>query len=398
MRRFVSSTFLFPNILTEMMSSISIATLHRLVMVLLCCYVIEVRLFPLKRQCYEAGRSCRHSPRSHHNVAHHRHARRSSSRYNQAESSLSPEAMYSVSYDPLEMPTQKTKDRDLEDSLKERAMRFFDNRLVRTEETCYLVGLEDKTSPSGAEIGSNGRFFTMEESLSELSELAGAAGLKVLGSTYQRIYEPNPQYFIGEGKVKEIVRNIDRLKCSCVIFDSELSPSQQKNLELIFNQDKKQQNNKKSPKYVKVIDRTALILDIFAQHAKTKEGQLQVRLALLLYRLPRLTKMWSHLERQTSASKGRSNGGVGLRGPGEKQLESDRREMKTKISLLKREIDSLRNHRSIHREKRRRLGIPIISLVGYTNSGKSSLLNAMTKGGVFAADMLFATLDPTTRM
>jgi len=125
---------------------------------------------------------------------------------------------------------------------------------------------------------------------------------------------------------------------------------------------------------------------------------LQVQLALLTYRLPRLTNMWSHLERQTASSRGKSNGGVGLRGPGEKQLESDRRQMKAKIALLTRAIDSVRRHRSMHRRRRRRLGIPVIALVGYTNSGKSTLLNAFTNGGVFVADMLFATLDPTTRI
>lgn len=199
---------------------------------------------------------------------------------------------------------------------------------------------------------------------------------------------------------------------SCVIFDAELTPSQQKNLEVVLNE-KTTKNNKNNQKNIKVIDRTALILDIFAQHAKTKEGQLQVQLALLTYRLPRLTNMWSHLERQSAAAKGRSNGGVGLRGPGEKQLESDKRQMQTKISALNKAIDSVRTHRSKHRYKRRQLGVPVIALVGYTNSGKSTLLNSFTKkvsnkdstdthisddSGVFVADMLFATLDPTTRM
>lgn len=310
-----------------------------------------------------------------------------------AESS-NVEAMFSVSYDPLEVPSQKMRDRDLEDLLRQRSKRFFDSKLVRLEEKCYLVGLEDKSQY----INSKLEDFTLEESLSELSELAGAAGLKVVGSTYQRVQQPNVEYYIGEGKTKEIARNMDKLKCSCVVFDTELSPSQQKNLELAFNQESNANKNSRNRQYVKVIDRTALILDIFAQHARTKEGQLQVQLALLTYRLPRLTKMWSHLERQSSASKGKSNGGVGLRGPGEKQLESDRREMKVKISVLKKAIDSLRVHRTVHRLRRKRLGVPIAALVGYTNSGKSSLLNSVTDGGVFAADMLFATLDPTTRM
>lgn len=187
---------------------------------------------------------------------------------------------------------------------------------------------------------------------------------------------------------------MSKLSCCCVILDTELSPSQQKNLEKAFNQE----NYKTSKAQIKVIDRTALILDIFAQHARTKEGQLQVQLALLTYRLPRLTNMWSHLERQSAGARGKSNGGVGLRGPGEKQLESDRREMRGKIAMLNRAIDAVRRHRSMHRKRRKRLGIPVIALVGYTNAGKSTLLNTLSSAGVYAADMLFATLDPTTRM
>lgn len=141
-----------------------------------------------------------------------------------------------------------------------------------------------------------------------------------------------------------------------------------------------------------------MYIDIFAQHARTREGQLQVQLALLTYRLPRLTNMWSHLERQSAGARGRSNGGVGLRGPGEKQLESDRREMRGKIAMLNRAIDAVRRHRSMHRSRRKRLGVPVVALVGYTNSGKSTLLNTLSQAGVLAADMLFATLDPTTRM
>jgi len=320
------------------------------------------------------------------------------------------EPMFSISYDPLENPNQATMERDLEDLLMQRALRFLDNNLVGKSEICYLVGLEDK---SAREV------FTMEESLTELSELAGAAGLSVVGSTYQRVNKPNIEYFIGQGKTKDIQRALAKLRCTCVIFDAELTPSQQKNLELSLNQQPKNARERQNP--IKVIDRTALILDIFAQHAKTKEGQLQVQLALLTYRLPRLTNMWSHLERQSAGAKGRSNGGVGLRGPGEKQLESDKRQMKSKISALKKQINSVRVHRSRHRRRRKQLGVPVVALVGYTNSGKSTLLNSFTMGvsgsntaatgstvsstsassrkrGVFAADMLFATLDPTTRM
>lgn len=334
------------------------------------------------------------------------------------------EAMFSMSYDPLEMPNQKTMERDLEDVLRDRAMRFFDRTVVRAQERCYLVGLEDRSAlynarifdvikneeeesesddkddavdPPSSTVKESSQVFSLEESLTELSELAGAAGLTVVGSTYQRVQRPSAEYFIGVGKTKEIQRTMDRLQCTCVVFDTELTPSQQKNLELAFNEGDRMNPKNKKQTMIKVIDRTALILDIFAQHAKTKEGQLQVQLALLTYRLPRLTNMWTHLERQSS-SRGRSNGGVGLRGPGEKQLESDRRQMKAKIAALTRTIDAVRAHRSMHRRRRRRLGIPVIALVGYTNAGKSTILNAFTQGGVFVADMLFATLDPTTRM
>jgi GTP-binding protein HflX len=235
----------------------------------------------------------------------------------------------------------------------ERALRFYDEKLVRQDEKCYLVGLEDK-SQSQAQSGAGA--FTMEESLTELSELAGAAGLTVVGSTYQRVSKPSIEYYIGLGKTKDIAKAMSRNKCTCVIFDTELTPSQQKNLEIAFNAEKKGSEDK-----IKVVDRTALILDIFAQHARTKEGQLQVQLALLTYRLPRLTNMWSHLERQSAGARGKSNGGVGLRGPGEKQLESDKRQMRAKISLLNRAIDNVRRHRSQHRSRRKRLGVPVVA-------------------------------------
>eukprot|EP01042_Synura_sphagnicola_P003378 gene3378-4188_t len=304
------------------------------------------------------------------------------------------EPLYGVSYDPLEHPNVATTARDLEDRLMERALRFFDEKLVVKKEKCYLVGLEDK-SVEGEEVD-----YTLEESLTELSELAGAAGLTVVGSTYQRLQQPSVEYYIGPGKLKDIGKELAKLKCFCVVFDTELSPSQQKNLELSFNQD----NDRRAKYPIKVVDRTALILDIFAQHARSREGQLQVQLALLSYRLPRLTNMWSHLERQAAGARGKSNGGVGLRGPGEKQLESDRRQMKSKIAALNRAIDTVRSHRAVRRGRRRLLGAPVVALVGYTNAGKSSTLNALAsisadkpKGEVFAADILFATLDPTTR-
>jgi len=281
------------------------------------------------------------------------------------------EAMFSLSYDPLEPPNPITQARDLEDTTIERALRFFQKTDIISEK-CYLVGLEDKS-----QSGQDETAYSLEESLNELSELAGAAGLTVVGSTFQRVIRPSFEYYIGPGKLKEISKSIAKLNTKCVIFDTELSPSQQKNLELLFNQNNSQKRNKKRGE-IKILDRTALILDIFAQHARSREGQLQVQLALLTYRLPRLTNLWTHLERQSARAKGRSSGGVGLRGPGEKQLESDRRQMKSKISILKRAIDSMRTHRSIHRGRRRVLGCPVVALVGYTNAGKSTVLNYLS--------------------
>jgi GTP-binding protein HflX len=184
---------------------------------------------------------------------------------------------------------------------------------------------------------------------------------------------------------------MDQLGCTTIVFDAELSPGQQKSLENLFNRDLIQNDFLVKGGEIKVIDRTALILDIFAQHAKTREGKLQVDLALHEYRKPRLTKMWTHLERQSGA------GGVGLRGMGESQLEIDKRLVRDRIIVLKKKIDDVQKQRSIHRRGRKRTGLPVLSIVGYTNAGKSSLLNFLTRAGVLAEPMLFATLDPTTR-
>ena len=170
----------------------------------------------------------------------------------------------------------------------------------------------------------------------------------------------------------------------------QLSPRQLKHLENVFGETKGFRYADEESA-IKVIDRTALILDIFAQHAKTKEGQLQVELALHTYRAPRLTKLWTHLERQSGA------GGVGLRGPGERQLEIDKRLLRDKINGLKKQIDDVQKQRDLHRRGRDNLGLPVVALIGYTNAGKSTLLNHLTKAGVMAEDILFATLDPTTR-
>ncbi|MDH5508444.1 MAG: GTPase HflX, partial [Anaerolineae bacterium] len=176
------------------------------------------------------------------------------------------------------------------------------------------------------------------------------------------------------------------LGADMILFDDELSPRHQRELEKLFGEK------------VRVLDRTALILDIFAQHASTHEGSLQVELAQYEYLMPRLTKAWTHLARQAGGGGGRSgSGGVGLRGPGEKQLEVDRREIGRRIDHLKNEIEKVRAHRGRHRAKRRKARLPVIALVGYTNAGKSTLLNRLTDSDVYTADQLFATLDPTTR-
>lgn len=223
--------------------------------------------------------------------------------------------------------------------------------------------------------------------MEELSLLSDTAGLEIVGALTQRVDSPNPVTYVGSGKVEEIKALVEENLADVVIFDNELTPRHQRELERIL-----------AP-HVRVIDRTALILDIFAQHAKSREGILQVELAQYEYRLPRLTRAWTHLERQTGGGGGSAGsvGGVGLRGPGETQLEVDRREIRKRINFLKEELEKVRAHRQRYRQQRKRSRIPLISLVGYTNAGKSTLLNRLAKTEVYVADQLFATLDPTTR-
>ncbi len=219
-----------------------------------------------------------------------------------------------------------------------------------------------------------------ESSLEELSQLVRTAGGVVVGRAVQKLASPNPAHYIGRGKLREIISERNASGYTLVIFDDELSPSQQRNLENALE--------------VKVLDRTALILDIFAMRARTREGRLQVNLAQSEYLLPRLAGQWSHLERLGSSG---AQGAIGVRGPGETQLETDRRLARNRIAKLKREIEGVRRQRALYRHRRARSGIPIVALVGYTNAGKSTLMRALSNADVFVEDQLFATLDPVTR-
>lgn len=239
----------------------------------------------------------------------------------------------------------------------------------------------------GAEVKGQDTLMSMDDSLDELAFLSLTAGLEVVGVESQSINQVNPSTYIGSGKTKEIKMLAESVHADVVIFDVELSPRNYRDLEKEFGEK------------IRVIDRTTLILDIFGQHAQSSEGKLQVELAQYEYLLPRLTRAWSHLARQAGGGGGRtgSTGGVGLRGPGETQLEVDKRRIRSKISHLKDDLEKVREHRNRHRKNRKSSNIPIVAMVGYTNTGKSTLHNTLTDSNVLAADMLFATLDPTTR-
>jgi GTP-binding protein HflX len=236
----------------------------------------------------------------------------------------------------------------------------------KSREKALLVAVATKESND---------IWPVDNSLEELAQLTVTAGASVVGKLIQRLNVPSKTHYLGKGKLNELVLLKDDTNYNMVIFDDELSPLQQRNLEETLK--------------VKILDRAALILDIFSRRARTHEGQLQVELAQHQYILPRLAGQWSHLERL--------GGGIGTRGPGESQLETDRRLIRRKINRLGEQIEQVRKHRLLYRQRRKKSGIPIVALVGYTNTGKSTLLNSLGRANVFAEDKLFATLDPTTR-
>jgi GTP-binding protein HflX len=238
--------------------------------------------------------------------------------------------------------------------------------LATPPEKAFLVAVD-----TGDDAG-----WTAEESLAELANLATTAGAEVVGAEWQNRRHADPNWYIGKGKAEELSQARSETGFDLLVADDELSPSQQKALESLLN--------------VKVIDRSRLILDIFAQHAQTHEGRLQVELAQLEYQLPRLTRLWTHLSR--------TGGGIGTRGPGESQLETDRRLIRTRIAKMKERVDQVRQQRETAARSRDRRLIPTVGIVGYTNAGKSTLLNSLVGSEVAKAeDKLFATLDPTSR-
>lgn len=235
----------------------------------------------------------------------------------------------------------------------------------RPQERALLIGVEQEGVSK----------WDLRDSMEELRELASSAGAEVVDTVTQKLSKPTAPFYIGKGKAEALRNSVQDQRVTSVIFNDELSPAQGRNLENLLSR--------------KVLDRTQLILDIFAQRARSREGRLQIELAQLQYLLPRLTRMWNHLSRQT--------GGIGTRGPGETQLEVDRRRVQERIARLERELEGVRKVRTVQRRGRKRHQWPVAAVVGYTNAGKSTLLNLMTGADVLAADKLFATLDPTTR-
>ena len=249
------------------------------------------------------------------------------------------------------------------------------NKRLSRERTQATDDEEERAVLAGIDAPMTCALWTTEDSLAELAELARTAGATVVGTFIQKKAKPDTAFFLGRGKVEEMAMFIQNERATLVIFDDELTPSQQRNLEMALG--------------VKILDRTALILDIFAQRARTAAGKLQVELAQMKYSLPRILGQGLVLSRL--------GGGIGTRGPGETKLEVDRRRIRRRIHDIEGEIERLKKERLLHRERRRAARIPVAALVGYTNAGKSTLLNALTGADVFAEDKLFATLDPTTR-
>ncbi len=246
----------------------------------------------------------------------------------------------------------------------------------RDVERAYLIAVESANKDT---------IWSAEDSMSELAALAVTAGAEVVGTLVQHLAHPDGATYLGKGRAQELVGLVQQERCELVICDDELTPTQQRTLEKLVD--------------VRVIDRTALILDIFAQHARTREGRLQVELAQLEYRLPRLAGQDTDYTRQAGGSRGAGGvgGAIGVRGPGETKLEIDRRRIRSRISELKEEIAEIREQRALHRRQRTEQAIPVVAIVGYTNAGKSTLFNALTDAGVVAENKLFATLDPVTR-
>ncbi|QBD81590.1 GTPase HflX [Ktedonosporobacter rubrisoli] len=261
-------------------------------------------------------------------------------------------------------------------------MAEFENKLknagLNADEEKPLSGLLSQAPERAILISVDmpGADWAVEESLDELTQLATTAGVTCVDRVVQKLARPHPGTLLGSGKVEEIAELVSFHNCDAVIFDLELTPGQHRNLEKALE--------------THVLDRTALILIIFGQRARTREGRLQVELAQVEYDLPRLTRQWSHLSRQRG-------GGSNQRGEGEKQIEVDRRLLRREKDRLLEELEIVRNQRQLHRERRKYTGAPVVSLVGYTNAGKSTLLNRLAGAQALAADKLFATLDPTTR-
>ncbi len=262
--------------------------------------------------------------------------------------------------------------------------RLIDTGVKRGPERAYLVAVESNDKDS---------IWSVEDSVSELGILARTAGAEVVGTMIQRLSHPDGLTYVGKGRAQELSDLEKEPGFDLVIFDDELTPSQQRALEKMLD--------------ARIVDRTALILDVFAQHARTREGRLQVELAQLEYRLPRLTGRGVEFSRQSGGSRSASAGGaggtggaggaIGVRGPGETKLEIDRRRIRGRISELKEAIEEVREQRLLHRQQRMAQAIPVVAVVGYTNAGKSTLFNALTESQVLAENKLFATLDPVTR-